>query len=133
VLDGVLRRQDQERRLQRPGLPLDRHLLLLHRFQQGRLRLGGGAVDLVAEDHVGEDRALPQHERVRSHVEDVRAGDVRRQEVGVNWIRLKLHPSVRENAFTSVVLATPGTPSTRHVTAPSSAVSSISVVSGEPM
>ncbi len=30
---------------------------------------------------------------------------------GVNWIRRKLHPSVAANALTSVVFATPGTPS----------------------
>jgi hypothetical protein len=39
------------------------HLLLLHRLEQRRLRLGGRAVDLVAEDDVGEDRPLAQHER----------------------------------------------------------------------
>ena len=30
---------------------------------------------------------------------------------GVNWMRRKLQPSVAANALTSVVLATPGTPS----------------------
>ena len=30
---------------------------------------------------------------------------------GVNWMRRKLQPSAAANALTSVVLATPGTPS----------------------
>ena len=36
----------------------DGDLVLLHRLQQRRLRLRRRAVDLVGQDHVGEDRAL---------------------------------------------------------------------------
>ena len=61
---------------------IDRHLVLLHRFQQRRLRLGRGAVDLVGEQHLREDRPLAQDELVRVAVEDRRAGHVGRQQVG---------------------------------------------------
>jgi hypothetical protein len=37
--------------------PVDRDLALLHRLEQRRLRLGGGAVDLVGQQEVGEDGA----------------------------------------------------------------------------
>ena len=57
LLDGVLRGQDQERLLQRVAGVADGDLLLLHGLQQGALHLGRGAVDLVGQDQVGEDRA----------------------------------------------------------------------------
>jgi len=40
------------------GLVADRHLPLLHRLEEGALHLGGGAVDLVGEDDLREDRPL---------------------------------------------------------------------------
>jgi len=58
LLDGVLRGQDQERVRQGEGLVPDRHLPLLHGFQERRLHLGRGAVHLVGQDDVGENRAL---------------------------------------------------------------------------
>ena len=81
LLDRVLRRQHQERLRQRQRRPLDRDLEFLHRFQQGGLRLGRGAVDLVGEQHLAEDRSLAQDELVGLAVEDVGAGDVARQQV----------------------------------------------------
>jgi hypothetical protein len=47
------------------GRPADRHLPLLHRLQQRRLRLGRRAVDLVGQQHVGEDRPLHEAELAR--------------------------------------------------------------------
>ncbi len=58
------------------------HLALLHRLEEGGLHLGGGAVDLVGEDDVGEDRALAGVELAVLGVVDLRAGDVGGQEVG---------------------------------------------------
>ena len=60
LLDRVLRRQHEERLRQPVLLAAGGHLVLLHRFEQRGLRLGRRAVDLVGEDHVGEDR--PAHE-----------------------------------------------------------------------
>ena len=41
----------------------------------------GRSVDLVGEQNVGKDRALPQREFRRLHIENVRAGNVRRHKI----------------------------------------------------
>ena len=85
-LDRVLGREDEERLLQLVGPALDRHAVLLHRFEQRRLGLRRGPVDLVGEDDLGEDR--PGHEDhlplagVLVLLDDVGAGDVARHQVG---------------------------------------------------
>ena len=58
LLERVLRGHDEERLLELADLAAGGDLLFLHRFEQGGLRLGRGAVDLVGEDDLGEDRAL---------------------------------------------------------------------------
>jgi hypothetical protein len=87
LLDRVLRGDGEERVGQRVGGLSHRHLALLHRLQQGRLRLGGRAVDLVGQQDVGEHR--PFHEAevppavlvLLQHVgaRDVRGHQVRRE------------------------------------------------------
>ena len=62
VLDRVLRREDDERRLEQARLALDRHLPLLHRLEQRGLRLRRSSVDLVGEQEVREDRPGPKLE-----------------------------------------------------------------------
>src|SRR6185437_6947925 len=57
LLDRVLRRQHEKGFFESERRPADRHLLLLHRFEQRRLHLGRRAVDLVGENDVGEDRS----------------------------------------------------------------------------
>ena len=57
LLDRVLRGQDEERVGQPVPLAADGDLPLLHRLEQRGLGLGRGAVDLVGQDDVGEDRA----------------------------------------------------------------------------
>ena len=66
LLDRVLRGQHEERLGQRVPLAADRDLVLLHRLQQGGLRLGRRAVDFVGQDHVGEDRPLEELELARA-------------------------------------------------------------------
>ena len=59
--------------------------MLLHRFEQRRLGLGRRAVDLVGQDDVREDRTLDELHRAlaaRRLLQDLRAGDVRRHQVG---------------------------------------------------
>ena len=86
LLDRVLGREHQERQRQVVGLSARRHAVLLHRLQQRRLGLGRRPVDLVGENHVGEDR--PAHEAEDAPaggavlLEHVGAGDVRRHQVG---------------------------------------------------
>ncbi len=56
----VLRGDHEERLRQRRRGPVDGDLPFVHRFEQGRLRAWAGPVDLVGEEHVGEDRALAE-------------------------------------------------------------------------
>ncbi len=57
LLDGVLRGQHEERVGQLVPGAADGDLAFLHGFEQGGLRLGRRAVDLVGQDDVGEQRA----------------------------------------------------------------------------
>ena len=81
LVDRVLRGEHQERRRQREGRLADRHRVFLHGLEQRRLDLGGRAVDLVGEDHVGEDRALLGLELGLLRVVDQRADQVRGQQI----------------------------------------------------
>jgi hypothetical protein len=85
LLDRVLRRQHEERLLELVDGPGHRDAVLLHRLQQCGLRLGRGAVDLVGQDDLREDRAGLEAEvaaAVGRLGDDVRAGDVRGHQVG---------------------------------------------------
>ena len=85
LFDRILRGQHQEGRLQSERLAHHRDLLLLHRFQHGGLRLRRSAVDLVGQDHVGEDRTMHKFELAAAAclvLQDVRPGDVHRHQVG---------------------------------------------------
>ena len=64
------------------GLPLDGDLAVAHRFQQGTLGPRGRPVDLVGQDHIGEDRTRLEDEIARGRVIDARTQDVGREQVG---------------------------------------------------
>ena len=81
-LHWILRRDHDKRRVERKALALDGYLALLHRFEQRRLRLRSGAIDLVAEQQIGEQRPAPELELRLALVVDVAAGDLARQQVG---------------------------------------------------
>ena len=112
-LDGVLRGEDEERLVQRVAHAGGGHLVLLHRLEQGRLRLGRRAVDLVGQDHVGEDRALDErHPPLAGPVSwrisvPVMSAGIRS---GVNWIRWNFRWKSCASDLTSSVLARPGAP-----------------------
>ena len=76
LLDGVLRGQHEERLAEPMPLAAGGDLVLLHRLQQRGLRLRRRAVDLVGQDHVGEDRALEKlelpHARLLVLLDDLR-------------------------------------------------------------
>ena len=57
LLDRILRGQHEERFGQPAALASGRHLVLLHRLEQRGLGARRGAVDLVGQHQVGEDRA----------------------------------------------------------------------------
>jgi hypothetical protein len=56
--------------------------VLLHRFEERCLCLGGGAVDLVGEEHLGKDRPLAEHEVIGIAIEDGDARHVGREKIG---------------------------------------------------
>ena len=87
---------------------LDRDLPLLHRLEQRGLRLRRRAVDLVAEEQVGEDRARPELEVARALVVDAEPVMSDGMRSGVNWIRRKRmsHTCANERAIN--VFASPG-------------------------
>ena len=72
-------------------MPAGGDLVLLHGLQQRRLGLGRGAVDLVGQDDIGEDRPLDEAEGPPAggeiFLDDLGAGDVAGHEVGG-----ELHP-----------------------------------------
>ena len=82
MLDRVLRRQDEERFRQLARLASERHLPLLHRFEQRRLHLRGRAVDLIGQHEVAEDRSFANGPIARLRLEELRADQIGRQQVG---------------------------------------------------
>ncbi len=82
LLDGVLRRDHEERLSHRTGDAVDRDVPLLHHLEQRRLGLRARPVDLVGEHDVREDRAGVEGELAGLLVVHRDAGDVARQEVG---------------------------------------------------
>ena len=81
-LDRVLGGEHDERPGQLVRVDVDRDAALLHALEQAGLRLRRGAVDLVDEDDVREDRTRPELEAALALVEDVRADDVGGEQVG---------------------------------------------------
>ena len=83
--DGILSRHDEERDRQIVQGIAYGYCALVHGFQEGRLRLGRGAVDLIRQDQVVEYRPrLETKEAVVLLVfrDDRRARDIRRHQVG---------------------------------------------------
>ncbi len=90
-LDRVLRGKHHERLREPVRVPFQRHLIFLHHFEQRALRFGGGAIDLVGEEHVSEDRPADDAQLARGRIEDRVPGDV-----GRHHVRGELHTRVRE-------------------------------------
>ncbi|OQA31557.1 MAG: hypothetical protein BWY57_02319 [Betaproteobacteria bacterium ADurb.Bin341] len=77
----ILRGDDEEGGGQRPGFAVGCDLAFLHRFEQGALGLGGGAVDFIGQNHLGENRAGQKTEIALFALVDGNAGNVGRQQV----------------------------------------------------
>ena len=63
------------------GMPTDRDLTLLHRFEQSALHLGRRAVDFVGEHQIREDRTMMRPKFAGLRLEDHRAHDVAGQQI----------------------------------------------------
>src|SRR2546428_11994200 len=81
-LGGVLGRDNEEGTLEGSRSALDGHLALPHRLEQRGLGPRRGAVDLVGQHYVGEDRTRHELEGQFFLVEDARTGDVRGKKDG---------------------------------------------------
>jgi hypothetical protein len=85
LFDGILRRDDEEGRRQWVGFLAHGHVAFLHGLEERGLGFRRRSVDLVGQEHVGEDGAPEEaeaaHARRRILLDDVRSGDVRRHEV----------------------------------------------------
>ena len=75
--------------------PLDGHLPFLHRLQQCGLGLRRGAIDLIGEEEVREDRPRAKHEVTAALVVDKRARDVGGHQVGGELDALEIEPRHR--------------------------------------
>ena len=81
MLDGILRGQHHEGLRQRVGVGVHGDLGLVHGLQQRRLRFRRGAVDLVGQDDIGENRAGLELKLLLDLVEDADAHHVAGQHV----------------------------------------------------
>src|SRR5262249_39881763 len=73
VFQWILRGDDKKRLWQRRGVRPNRRLSFLHGFQEGALHFGRGAVDLVGEQNLSEDRTRAERELAIFGIEDLGA------------------------------------------------------------
>ena len=81
---------DKKRFGQRACLALGGDLVFLHRFEQRTLCFGGGAVDLVSEDHLRKDRPRMKTKTAVIALIDGHAEDIGRQQVAGELYALEL-------------------------------------------
>ncbi len=82
MFNGILRRQSHERRRQGKGLAFNGDLPFLHHFQQRRLGLGRGAVDLVGQQEVAEHRPPADFKPFLAQVVQGMAGHIAGHQIG---------------------------------------------------
>ena len=114
MLDRVAGRGHEERMWQLVHVAVDGDRAFVHDLEQRRLRLRTGAVDLVEQHDVREDRSgdevEPRSSTGRTRSRRVMSDGSRSD---VPWMRLNVPSIDRASARASMVLPTPGTPSTR--------------------
>ncbi len=104
----VLRGDDKERLGQGACRPFDGDLPLLHGFEQRALAFRRGAVDLVGEHQLGEDRPGVEDELPAVLVEYRGAENVARQQVGRELDALEVQAQHFGQGMTQGGLAHPG-------------------------
>ena len=82
LLNRILGRENEKGLLEDEGRSADRYLLFLHRFEQCRLDLRRRAIDLVRKNDIGVDRPFLDREAPGRLIVDLRADDVRWQQIG---------------------------------------------------
>src|SRR3989449_87293 len=108
VLNRILRRNHEERPVERERFALQRRLPFLHRLEERGLGLRRGAVDLVREEDVREDRAPSEDEVAGLAVEHVGPRDVRGQQVRRELDATEREAQARRERFRDQRLRQPG-------------------------
>lgn len=80
--DGILGGDDEKEAVEIVAGALDGDLALAHGLEQGALGAGRGAVDLIREEDIGENRAGMEAELAGGRIEDGDAQDIGGQEIG---------------------------------------------------
>ncbi len=83
--DWILSCNDKKRISDRPRLPVDCHLPLLHALQQAGLCTRGCTVDLISQDNIGKYRAFPKYEFSLLLVKIIQPRHIRRHKI---WCKL---------------------------------------------
>ena len=128
----VLRREDEERIGQRDGLPVERDLPFVHRFEQRRLGARARAVDFVGEQDVREDGPLAEDELAAALVVDRDAEHVAREQIARELHASKLAADRLGDRARERGLADPGHVLDEHVAAREQRDSASSTASGFP-
>ena len=81
IFRRILGRDDHEGLMERIGLVIHGNLGFAHGFQQAALSFWRGAVDLIGQDDVGEERARHELKRLFLAIEHGNSNDIGRQQV----------------------------------------------------
>ena len=94
LVNRILGGHDKERLLEFANLAAGGDAFLLHGFEHGGLRFGGGAIDFVGENQVGKNGAVLELEfafAAGGFHDDVGAEDVGRHEIGSELNAVEAH------------------------------------------
>src|SRR3954465_445302 len=121
LLDRILRREHEQRPLERVADAVHGHLVFLHRLEERRLCLRRRAVDFVGEDHVGEDRSGDEADLAATAdpilLDHLGADDVRRHQVGRELDAVELQMNRLRQALDQQRLRQPRHAAQQHVAA----------------
>lgn len=81
-VEGVLRRDDQEERVDPSRYTTDGYLTFLHDFEEGRLHLGSCPVDFVGQNYLRKDGPRAELEGSRFGVEDIDSRQIVGEKIG---------------------------------------------------
>ena len=113
MIDGVLRGDHQEWRFEHVRFAVDGDPPFRHRFEQSGLRSRRRAIDFIRQHDLGKKGPGTEFEFGRFGVEDRAPVMSLGSKSGVHCTRLNEHPTLAAKARASIVLATPGTSSSR--------------------
>jgi hypothetical protein len=78
---------------------VDRDLILFHAFQESCLRARRHAIDFIYQEQIREHRPFVKVERSLSHIQNIRADDIRGHQIRGALHSLELHPQQSRKRF----------------------------------